>query len=170
MSYKDALNDVIFNFAHEVVESKISSDDSNYNKWVLECEGRKENLRRNFTSPEQNVMFDKLTNSYLNLYNIDFLYMAVQGAKFNIKHNNISEENNVDIFDISGLKKFHDSDKCLTLINNIKTMKQIFEKLLDDKICSEYKAFDSEYIKGYMYWIRQSFIYAGKIIHEMNLY
>lgn len=170
MSYKEALHDVIFNFSHEVVESKIFTDNPNYNKWFLECEGRKENLRRKLTSHEQKVMFDELTNSYFNLYNIDFSYMAVQGAIFNIKHSNISEENKIDIFDISGLKKFHNSEKYSTLTNNVKSIKQIFEKLLDNKIREEYRVFNSEYNKGYIYWIKQSFIYAGGVISEMTLY
>lgn len=170
MSYKDALNDVIFNFVHEVVESKILSDDSKYNEWFIECELRKENLKKSLTSHQQNMIFDSLTNSYSDLYNIDFSYMAVQGTIFCIKSGYIIVENNMDIVDIADMKTFHNSKKCLTLINNIRTMKQIFEKLLDDKIRSEYRALDSEYIRGYMYWIRQSFIYAGKIIHEMNLY
>lgn len=170
MNYGEAMNDLIFSFAHEVVEKRISDNNREYDKWFAHIEATKEKIRKSMLANEQVILFDKLTDSYSNLYNIDFLYMAAQGVRFYITHKRTIMENDGNICDIADLKSFHASNMCLPLLNNIEIMKENLKSKMDNKICTEFEQFRESYMNNYIYWIKQAFIYANSIISEiMNL-
>ena len=89
MNYREALNNIIFNFTHEVIERKMVEDNPEYEKWFIRIEKIKRRIKDSILTNEQVILFDRLVDSYSDLYNMDFLYMTIQGVRFYFVNNRV---------------------------------------------------------------------------------
>lgn len=164
MNYREALNNIIFNFNHEVIERKMVEDNPEYEKWFIRIEKIKRRIKDSILTNEQVILFDRLVDSYSDLYNMDFLYMTIQGVRFYFVNNRVYEKDDGDILYISQLKQFHDEKRYESLKNNVKNMKQQLEYNLSDEVFGYIQLFDNEYVNNCNYWLKKTFVYAGKVI------